>query len=139
MQWRGRWISEFEASLVYRVSSRTARDTQRNPFSKKQNKTTKKESGCIEEEMCISSHRKAGCRRSRPMVLCPVTSQCVIREPYGPVTPQCVICVKGKRRTKGQILLTCTQRMFCGASWSCRAYVCPGSLQRCAAVCPFLF
>jgi hypothetical protein len=28
---RGRLISEFEASLVYRVSSRTARTTQRNP------------------------------------------------------------------------------------------------------------
>jgi hypothetical protein len=28
---RGRRISEFEASLVYRVSSRTARATQRNP------------------------------------------------------------------------------------------------------------
>ena len=27
-------ISEFEASLVYRVSSRTARATQRNPVSK---------------------------------------------------------------------------------------------------------
>jgi hypothetical protein len=27
---------EFEASLVYRVSSRTARALQRNPFSKKQ-------------------------------------------------------------------------------------------------------
>jgi hypothetical protein len=40
---RGRWISEFEASLVYRVSSRTARATQRNPVSKKQkNKKTKK-------------------------------------------------------------------------------------------------
>jgi hypothetical protein len=39
---RGRWISEFQASLVYRVSSRTARATQRNPVSKnktKQNKT----------------------------------------------------------------------------------------------------
>jgi hypothetical protein len=39
---RGRWISEFEASLVYRVSSRTARATQRNPVLKiktKQNKT----------------------------------------------------------------------------------------------------
>jgi hypothetical protein len=35
-------ISEFEASLVYRVSSRTARATQRNPVSKKQNKTKKK-------------------------------------------------------------------------------------------------
>jgi hypothetical protein len=32
---RGRWISEFEASLVFRVSSRTARATQRNPVLKK--------------------------------------------------------------------------------------------------------
>jgi hypothetical protein len=39
---RGRRISEFEASLVYRVSSRTARATQRNPVLKKQNKTTNK-------------------------------------------------------------------------------------------------
>jgi hypothetical protein len=39
---RGRRISEFEASLVYRVSSRTVRATQRNPVLKnktKQNKT----------------------------------------------------------------------------------------------------
>jgi hypothetical protein len=36
---RGRQISELEASLVYRVSSRTVRATQRNPVSKKQNKT----------------------------------------------------------------------------------------------------
>ena len=39
---RGRWISEFEASLVYRVSSRTARATQRNPVWKK---GKKKDSG----------------------------------------------------------------------------------------------
>jgi hypothetical protein len=41
---RGRRISEFEASLVYRVSSRTARATQRNPVSKKTktNKQTKR-------------------------------------------------------------------------------------------------
>jgi hypothetical protein len=32
---RGRQISEFEASLVYRVSSRTARAAQRNPVSRK--------------------------------------------------------------------------------------------------------
>jgi hypothetical protein len=37
---RGRWISEFEASLVYRVSSRTAMTIQRNPVSKNQ-KTNK--------------------------------------------------------------------------------------------------
>jgi hypothetical protein len=33
---RGRKISEFEASLVYKVSSGIARATQRNPVSKKQ-------------------------------------------------------------------------------------------------------
>jgi hypothetical protein len=42
---RGRQISEFEASLVYRVSSRTARITQKNPVlgerKKKKKKTTK--------------------------------------------------------------------------------------------------
>jgi hypothetical protein len=38
---RGRWILEFEASLVYRVSSRSARATQRNPVSKKQKTKTK--------------------------------------------------------------------------------------------------
>jgi hypothetical protein len=32
---RGRQISELKACLVYRVSSRTARATQRNPASKK--------------------------------------------------------------------------------------------------------
>jgi hypothetical protein len=32
---RGRWISEFEASLVYKVSSRTASAIQRNAVSKK--------------------------------------------------------------------------------------------------------
>jgi hypothetical protein len=39
---RGRQISEFETSLVYRVSSRIARATQRNPVSKKQTTTTNK-------------------------------------------------------------------------------------------------
>ena len=38
---RGRQISEFEACLVYKVSSRTTRDTQRNPVSKKTTKKTK--------------------------------------------------------------------------------------------------
>jgi hypothetical protein len=36
---RGRRISEFEASLVYKVSSRTARAIQRNPVSKQQQQT----------------------------------------------------------------------------------------------------
>ena len=39
---RGRRISEFEASLVYRVSSRTARTIQRNPVLKNQKKKKKK-------------------------------------------------------------------------------------------------
>jgi hypothetical protein len=42
LEGRGRQISEFEDSLVYRVSSGTARATQRNPVSK--NKTKQKKS-----------------------------------------------------------------------------------------------
>jgi hypothetical protein len=38
---RGRQISEFEASLVYKVSSRAARATQRNPVSEKKTKKQK--------------------------------------------------------------------------------------------------
>jgi hypothetical protein len=38
---RGRLIAEFEASLVYKVSSRTARATQRNPVSKNKNNNNK--------------------------------------------------------------------------------------------------
>jgi hypothetical protein len=38
---RGRQISEFEASLVYKVNSRIARAAQRNPISKKPNQKTK--------------------------------------------------------------------------------------------------
>ena len=37
-----RRISEFEASLVYSVGSRTARATQRNPITKKKKKKKKK-------------------------------------------------------------------------------------------------
>jgi hypothetical protein len=39
---RGRRISEFEISLVYRVSSRTARAIQRNPVSEKKNNNSSK-------------------------------------------------------------------------------------------------
>jgi hypothetical protein len=60
---RGRWISEFEASLVYKVSSRTARTTQRNPVSKKkpkpkQNKktTTKKDGTLTKFSTCHFSY-----------------------------------------------------------------------------------
>jgi hypothetical protein len=40
---RGRQIPEFEASLVYRVSSRRVRATERNPVSKQ----TKHKSQCV--------------------------------------------------------------------------------------------
>jgi hypothetical protein len=41
---RGRQISEFKASLIYKMSSRTARTIQRNPVSKKtKNKQTNKQ------------------------------------------------------------------------------------------------
>ena len=39
---RGRQISEFEASLVYRVISRTSRAIHTNPFSKKKKKKKNK-------------------------------------------------------------------------------------------------
>jgi hypothetical protein len=39
---RGRQISEFEASLVNKVSSRIARATERNPVSKKGKKKKKR-------------------------------------------------------------------------------------------------
>jgi hypothetical protein len=46
LEGRGRQISEFEASLVYRVSSRTARAIQRNPVSKNNNnKDRERETG----------------------------------------------------------------------------------------------
>jgi hypothetical protein len=44
---RGRQISEFKASLVYRMSSRTARATQRNHVSKNQKKKNYISSICI--------------------------------------------------------------------------------------------
>jgi hypothetical protein len=40
---RGRWISEFEANLVYKVSSRTAGAIQRKPVKKKKKKEKEKE------------------------------------------------------------------------------------------------
>jgi hypothetical protein len=48
---RDRWISEFEASLVYRRSSRTARTIQKNPVSKKQNKQKNKKTQTNKKEL----------------------------------------------------------------------------------------
>jgi hypothetical protein len=58
---RGRWISEFEASLVYRVSSRTARATQRNPVSKKHKKKKRKEKKRKEKKRKEKKRKKKFC------------------------------------------------------------------------------
>jgi hypothetical protein len=53
---RGRRISEFEASLVYKVSFRTARVIQRNPVSKnktKQNKTKQNKTKQKQKELIV--------------------------------------------------------------------------------------
>jgi hypothetical protein len=55
---RGRQISEFEASLVYRVSSKTARAIQRNPVSKKTKK--KKKGKEIKADLGVVVNREAG-------------------------------------------------------------------------------
>jgi hypothetical protein len=60
---RGRRISEFEASLVYRVSSRTARATQRNPVSKIQRERERereKERERERERMRMNEDRRHG-------------------------------------------------------------------------------
>jgi hypothetical protein len=58
---RGRRISEFEASLVYRVSSRTARAIQRNPVSKDRRHSTAFNS---REALCSGVHLLSPYRRS---------------------------------------------------------------------------
>jgi hypothetical protein len=50
---RGRWISEFEASLVYRMSSRTARAIQRNPVLKKKRKEKKRKEKRIDLQVYL--------------------------------------------------------------------------------------
>jgi hypothetical protein len=61
---RGRWISEFEDSLV---SSRTARATQRNPVLKKQNKTkqTNKQKNRTKQQKTKNKKKKRKEKRKR--------------------------------------------------------------------------
>jgi hypothetical protein len=60
---RGRRISEFKASLVYRVSSRTARATQRNPVSKNKKRKEKKRK---EKKRKEKEKKKGPCRLLPP-------------------------------------------------------------------------
>jgi hypothetical protein len=57
---RGRQISEFKASLVYKVSSRTARTTQRNPISKNQREKREKRGERERERRESESERTLG-------------------------------------------------------------------------------
>ena len=70
---RDRWISEFEASLVYRVISRTARATQRNPVSKKEkqkttNKQIKKKRVAL---VMVSVHSSKTLTKKPCLLICP--------------------------------------------------------------------
>jgi hypothetical protein len=56
----GRWISKFEAGLVYRVSSRTARATQRNPVSKKTKTKNQKTTTKQQQQKKKRKKRKRG-------------------------------------------------------------------------------
>jgi hypothetical protein len=60
LEGRGRWIPEFQDSLVYRVSSRTARAVQRNPVSKKQTKTPNKTTTTKNKTKPKTSKQKPG-------------------------------------------------------------------------------
>jgi hypothetical protein len=62
---RGRWISEFQASLVYKVSSRTARATQRNPVSTTTTTTTMYLAWMKKDVHHIPEHK---CRDTQPLV-----------------------------------------------------------------------
>jgi hypothetical protein len=60
---RGRQISEFQASLVYKVSSRTARATQRNPVSKNKKREEKRREEKRREEKRREEKRREEKRR----------------------------------------------------------------------------
>jgi hypothetical protein len=71
---RGRQISEFEASLVYKVSSRTARAIQRNPDSKTNQKTKnqnkqKKLNYLYEYTVAVFRHTRRGHQMPLQMVV----------------------------------------------------------------------
>jgi hypothetical protein len=54
-----------EANLVYKVSSRTARATQKNPVSKKEKEKKKKKNQSTHSDACLLSRHLGG--RSRKM------------------------------------------------------------------------
>jgi hypothetical protein len=82
---RGRWISEFEASLVYRVSSRTARATQRTPVSKTNKQTKQKEQNKTKKLLvCALSSFFLEALRARNF---PVSTAFIVFHNFGYVVP----------------------------------------------------
>jgi hypothetical protein len=72
---RGRQISEIEASLVYRMSFRTARATQRNPVLKTNKQTGKEEiffpiHSDREDPIFHTAYLTSDQLRTKPRVLC---------------------------------------------------------------------
>ena len=66
---RGRRISEFEASPVYKVSSRTARATWRNPVSEKKRKEEKRREEKRREEKRREKEKKKERKKIQQMSL----------------------------------------------------------------------
>jgi hypothetical protein len=67
---RGRQISEFEASLVYKVSSRTARVTQRNPVLKTTTTTTTTTTNQPTNQINKTNHRR-NAKNCQQIEICP--------------------------------------------------------------------
>jgi hypothetical protein len=63
LEGRGRQISKFEASLVYRANSRIVRATQRNPVSKRKKKEEKRREEKRREEKRREEKRREEKRR----------------------------------------------------------------------------
>jgi hypothetical protein len=61
-------ISEFEASLVYKVSSKTARAIQRNPVSEKKRKEKRREEKRREEKRREEKRREEKKKEKNPVI-----------------------------------------------------------------------
>ena len=71
-------LLEFEASLVYRVSSRTAKATQRNPVSKKKSKTNKTKKKPRLNKQKIKQKTKTGTKQKQKFKSHNASDLCVV-------------------------------------------------------------
>jgi hypothetical protein len=88
---RGRWISEFKASLVYKVSSRTARATQRNPVSKKQ-KTKTKQQQQQQQQKTQKTNKTKKRKKERKEKLSQIKQVCYGLNVWDQIPPDCLCC-----------------------------------------------